>query len=264
MATKPTDLPRWGTDATNESNPASGQKDTGWTTGQVAVSSYENWLKRVTYEWISYLNDGVLTGNHSIAGDVTITAGAASGNLTMDDGALVVTTGNITATAGNISSVAGDVYHGLVRTLCLSPCMGQWVDTGSNDGGYSITGNGEIQRSSAATAARDFIAPIPLFSNAVIVAIRARVDDGTTDTWNMSFYAHAFGGSALQSVNSDGSGSNQVIVMTDLDAIAGGVQEHIVDDNGYSDAPLLNFTPSGTTDTMEISGIFIDYYYPSP
>lgn len=61
--TKPTNLARWaetagGTPASNIVEPASGQKDTGWTTGQKPVpSSYFNWWQHQVYRWVAYLDD---------------------------------------------------------------------------------------------------------------------------------------------------------------------------------------------------------------
>lgn len=52
---KPTEFPRWGTDQTNEVDPSSGQKDTGWTNEQIPPSSFQNFLSRTTYDWINWL-----------------------------------------------------------------------------------------------------------------------------------------------------------------------------------------------------------------
>src|SRR5687767_7427077 len=75
MATKP-DIAdaRWATDETNNTAPSSGQRDTGWTPNQVAVSDYFNVLYLEAYKWFQYLDDGDLSGNHSIDDDLTISA----------------------------------------------------------------------------------------------------------------------------------------------------------------------------------------------
>lgn len=62
MASKPTDLPRWGrtspgVDAANLLEPTGGEKDTGYTNGQVPASSKLNWLLRTFWLWINWLND---------------------------------------------------------------------------------------------------------------------------------------------------------------------------------------------------------------
>src|SRR5688572_4558252 len=71
MANKPTTIPRFaGTDestpAANVVEPASGQKDTGWTQSQKPPSSYFNWLLFWIYAWIQYLSDGALRGAHTL------------------------------------------------------------------------------------------------------------------------------------------------------------------------------------------------------
>lgn len=71
MATKPTALPAWATDLTNNTEPSAGQKATGWTVNQVAVSSYFNWLAKNYYDWASYLNDGSFQGAIALASDIS-------------------------------------------------------------------------------------------------------------------------------------------------------------------------------------------------
>jgi len=75
MATKPSDLPRWATDLTNNTAPTSGQQDTGWTPNQVAVSSYFNWLAELVYRWTSYLDDGAFTGLYTFNDGLRVPAG---------------------------------------------------------------------------------------------------------------------------------------------------------------------------------------------
>lgn len=68
MATKPTLADaRWATDLTNNTAPSSGQRDTGWTPNQVAVSDYFNVLANEAYKWFQWLDDGDLT-----VGDLTV------------------------------------------------------------------------------------------------------------------------------------------------------------------------------------------------
>lgn len=54
---KPTKLPRWGTDQSNETEPSSGQKDTGWVFEQIPPSSFQNWLDRISYDWFSWTDE---------------------------------------------------------------------------------------------------------------------------------------------------------------------------------------------------------------
>lgn len=55
---KPTALPTWATAGTNNTEPSSGQKASGWTPNEVGNSSYENWRANLVYQWLQWL-DGV-------------------------------------------------------------------------------------------------------------------------------------------------------------------------------------------------------------
>ncbi len=112
--TKPTELPRWGTDQSNEVTPSSGQQDTGWELSSLGVSSFDNWAKRLTFEWLAYLDSGEYDGDLHVLGDLvvddtsTFTGGIAgnpnfTGNVTI--GGTLGVTGLITATAGLTAAV---------------------------------------------------------------------------------------------------------------------------------------------------------------
>lgn len=73
MATKPTvGSARWATDESNNTAPSSGQRDTGWTPNQVAVSDFFNVLSLEAYRWFLYLDDGDLQGPHTFDDTVDI------------------------------------------------------------------------------------------------------------------------------------------------------------------------------------------------
>jgi hypothetical protein len=73
MAVKPNVADaRWATDETNNDAPSSGQRDTGWTPGQIAVSDYFNVLGLEAYKWFLYLSDGDLDGDFSIDGNLEV------------------------------------------------------------------------------------------------------------------------------------------------------------------------------------------------
>lgn len=57
MATKPTKIPVWNTGGTNNVEPTSGEKITGWSVGQTPPSSYFNFLQKLYGEWLEYLDD---------------------------------------------------------------------------------------------------------------------------------------------------------------------------------------------------------------
>lgn len=100
MSAKPTVLPRWATDLSNNTEPLSGQKDTGWTTGQDGVSSYDNWFKYNAYLWLLHFSEGEWEGDTTINGDLTIESDGSSRTLTVE---------------GFV--VAQDVYHDSHSTL---------------------------------------------------------------------------------------------------------------------------------------------------
>jgi hypothetical protein len=138
---------RWATDETNNTAPSSGQRDTGWTAGQIAVSDYFNVLALEAYKWFLYLSDGALTGNHTIDGTFGVT-----GNVDFDadlnvDGSVVID-GNVTlggqfvgtlesddllinddavitddASVGGDLTVTGNIYHGEITRLVTIPFL---------------------------------------------------------------------------------------------------------------------------------------------
>jgi hypothetical protein len=97
MATKPTILPEWNTDNVNRTPPSVAKKALGWILGERPAGGYFNWLAYYTYEWLLYLKEGALEGDHSIDGDLDIT-----GDLSADG----------SATVGGDLHVTGDTTHG--------------------------------------------------------------------------------------------------------------------------------------------------------
>ena len=74
MAAKPTTLPRWATNpGADVVEPTSAKKDDGFVSDEEPPAQYFNWLFETIYDWVNYLNDGALSGNHTFANDVTIT-----------------------------------------------------------------------------------------------------------------------------------------------------------------------------------------------
>ncbi len=54
---KPIKQPRWGTDQTNEAEAGETQKDTGWLFEQIPPSSFQNFLSRVTFDWVAWIDE---------------------------------------------------------------------------------------------------------------------------------------------------------------------------------------------------------------
>lgn len=70
---KPTILPTWATDQTNNLEPSAGQKASGWDMNQPAISSYFNWLFYTIYIWLAYLDAGVFDGPITVNGNLNVT-----------------------------------------------------------------------------------------------------------------------------------------------------------------------------------------------
>lgn len=94
---KPTKLPVWATDLSNVTEPASGQKDTGWTNNQPAISSYFNWLFYTIYLWLAYIDAGVFDGPITVDGNLSVT-----GN-TFIDGYVDINNVRLTSLGSNLS-----------------------------------------------------------------------------------------------------------------------------------------------------------------
>lgn len=131
MSTKPTiALARFAdTGGADVTAPSSGLRDTGFVAGTPISQSFVNELFKQGYLWDQYLNDGALTGNHTITGTLgvssalTVTSGglvvsaggaAITGTLAVTGGATISTTLGVTgaATVGGTLGVTGDVTVG--------------------------------------------------------------------------------------------------------------------------------------------------------
>ena len=151
---KPSVLPRWNTDLSNQTDPSSGQKDSGWTVDQPAVSSYFNWLFYTIYLWLQWIDAGILTavsmvtsGVVTVGGLLTASAGLAlTGALTMTGNLLVTGNGSFSGTL----TMIGEEYHP-TRTRYL------WFGAGAaQSGSWTRSGNSYI------TGATGAIWEIPL------------------------------------------------------------------------------------------------------
>lgn len=86
MSTKPTiALARFAdTGSADVTAPSSGLRDTGFVAGTPVSQSFVNELFKQLYLWALYLNDGALSGNHTITGTLEVTSA-----LTVDAAAVV-------------------------------------------------------------------------------------------------------------------------------------------------------------------------------
>lgn len=111
MATKPSSLPFWaakadGTDVdivdpvsgvNNVVEPSNAQKELGWIRNQFPPRQFFNWLARLTFKWIKFLDDSIdqevkITSNPTFAG-VEVNGGDL--NVSASDDLNVLGTGNI-------------------------------------------------------------------------------------------------------------------------------------------------------------------------
>jgi cytoskeletal protein CcmA (bactofilin family) len=208
MSTKPPDVGRFAVgsndlDAGNLTIPLSGQRDTGWTHGQQPPSGIENYLQNIAYRWRKYLADGAFSGDHSIAGKLSVSGDVSStgklsvsgdvsstGKLSVSgdvavggDASLVGTLGvhgNVTmnralAVAGDVTIAGGCIAtsyrHGVI-TETFSAITGIPFDNIArwfrNSDGMGIMGPAPLQ----------WAIPIRLPAKKTIRAIRARVKAG--------------------------------------------------------------------------------------
>jgi len=80
VSSKPSTLPIWATDpAALVTEPNLGKKELGHADDEPLFGDYENWYKNLVYRWTEYLRDGVLSGDHSIAGKLNIAGGLGHG-----------------------------------------------------------------------------------------------------------------------------------------------------------------------------------------
>lgn len=103
MANKPTiAMARWADQiGANLVSPSSGERDLGFQGGTAASSGKVNWEIHELYNWALYLNDGVLSGDHTIYGALAV-------------GGLAVTFASHTFTADSTTDLITVTAHGLV------------------------------------------------------------------------------------------------------------------------------------------------------
>lgn len=81
--TKPTKVPFWALTTANISEPSSGEKDDGWVLNSTPPSSYDNWLKKTSSEWLDWINNRFFDGSdaeHMIIGTpIAVDASNTSG-----------------------------------------------------------------------------------------------------------------------------------------------------------------------------------------
>lgn len=222
MAVKPlVGNARWavsaaGVPGSNNVAPNSGQRDTGWNLNQIGVSSFFNVLAFEAFRWFQYLDEGQLSGDHSIDGnldvndDLTVLGSLVAGPATLGNVAAV----DVTASGDFIASGSSRYRHG-TRTLVIAP--GEAYGTG-----LTPTGTGGITLD--ATGDEAFI-NIPLFVGKRITAVRVRVIDNATGTTRLTVALVSKVDASITtetSMQSAGNGTLQTISMSPNEVMASG------------------------------------------
>lgn len=137
MATKPTDLPEWATDETNNTEPSAGQKASGWTNGQVPPSSYFNWYMFSVWLWIEWLNSAVVDfGANTVAAGVLDTD---EGDVRHGNVAHPISPLEMAVSAGTITTVRARHTSGFTVWVPLRLKIGDTIETArmwlDNEGG---------------------------------------------------------------------------------------------------------------------------------
>ncbi len=73
MAAKPSSTTGWGAGTSLE--PTTAKKAIGWVAGEKPPARYLQWLFKTIEEWLAYLKDGALSGDHTLDGHLTLAAG---------------------------------------------------------------------------------------------------------------------------------------------------------------------------------------------
>ncbi len=271
MATKPTIAnARWGETAAgvvggNDTAPSSGQRDTGWTTNQVAVSSFFNRILRELYLWCKYLSDGALTGNHSISGtlDVGSTLTVSNGGMEVSgsletsvfDGSIDVG-GNVNvgsnATVDGDHTVSGRIYEAAPRWRKIPACAGKGLNAAQTDVAGEYGSQGSIWFPTGATDV--FFVPIVLEEGEDLLQVSAAIECSTTGGVVMAVFRNdgtgLTGSEGTDSANNSGE-QNLLVAITQA--------TEPVDDAAYN----IRFTFT-TTSGVAINSIRIQISRPAP
>lgn len=138
MASKPTTTPRWADNGGAIVNPTSGKKDVGFVPTEKPPAEFVNWKWNLDFQWLEYLKDGALEGNHSVAGDLAVNGVlTVNGLLTADAvGPLHVATISSTGMVANEDdwAPAGIDTASLVRLAATSPIIISGIAAGQTHG----------------------------------------------------------------------------------------------------------------------------------
>lgn len=104
---QPTKIPIWNTGGSNRTEPAAGEKVTGWVVDDQPPSSYFNWLQYYAGAWLTWLSQRVLKGTNEvdlIVNALTPDSPGAGGNLSLKAADGATSGGSLTMSAGDTTS----------------------------------------------------------------------------------------------------------------------------------------------------------------
>lgn len=144
MATKPTiALARFADGVgADKTAPDSGLRDTGFVGGSIIAEDFVNELFFQNYSWALYLNDGALTGNHTITGTLGVSSAltVTSGGLVVSAGGAAIT-GNSTVT-GTLAVSAGVSATTVTASGVVTANAGVTAGTNQN---VTVSGTGDFK-----------------------------------------------------------------------------------------------------------------------
>lgn len=211
MSAKPTIAnARWadvaGVPAANVSPPSAGQRNTGYTNGQIPPSSTANSLFREFYLWCQYISDGAWTGPITVTGLLTVTTLSVTGTAAVADdlgvGGDATVAGGLTAGSVQVTTdlvvqddalivgefncadvrATGDVFRGAAHEFPIpaSDFSGQWTynqfTSGSFLGPHVASGSvSDLSRAPVRLAAGDFVNSVEFVLHPVTTSIVYRL-----------------------------------------------------------------------------------------
>lgn len=178
MAARPNELPRWGTDLSNVTEPNEGQKDTGWTVGQAPSSAVQNWYQEKVYRWLEHMADTVMLNEinallsvqnlHDTGFTVDLTDITVGGSSVITVGP----TGSITRFNLNTGAVVDDTAPSAddLNAIAFGETAGLFVAVGAADRIITSSGNGTwTSRSDTG----DDLFDVAISSTGIVVAVGA-------------------------------------------------------------------------------------------
>lgn len=117
MANKPTTLPEWNSDDTNQTEPLTAKKEEGWLVEEDPSSAYFNWWMNLVWKWLVWLDDRVTnTGGAAprigLRGIGTIGEGGGTGITAVGNGAAAGVDAAGGATSGSAVKGLGGAPNG--------------------------------------------------------------------------------------------------------------------------------------------------------